>query len=273
MRTTALAAAVIASIAALALPQAASANSAVFNDSTGETPGGPDITTVAVSDDREGVITVRADVVGLPAPRTPGAAMFLLNTDENATTGRFGGADYLVFIDYEEMSAEFLRWNGGIYAPMLRAKSPATWTTSPTSVGFVLHRENLGDIQRFELSVMVVRGEPGAFTADIAPDGGFWPYALTPEVDSLSLGFQPDQPRAGKVFAAGRGSIRLTDGSEVRPQAIRCRATLGGKVLKPVGDCRWKLPANARGKTLVVVVHAQYGGEWYEFDPWRFKVR
>jgi hypothetical protein len=245
----------------------------VFTDGTGEVAGGPDIGSVSVSTDDAGVMTVNAEIAGMPEFFTPGQVIFLLNTDGNSTTGEFAGADLVLAIDWEDPLRPIkLRWNGTEYEETSFGKSSLV-TVAVDAAGFMIHRDDLGGIDRLELGVVAGRGDPAEGLIDWAPDNGLWPYVLTePTVETLSLRFAPVKPRAGKAFAVTGGVFGLSDDSEAKPQGLRCRATLAGKELRPAGRCRWVIPKGARGKRLVVTVEARHKGRWTEFRPWTFKV-
>ena len=89
----------------------------------------------------------------------------------------------------------------------------------------------------------------------------------------MSATFVPAQPRAGKRFALGAARLRLSNGETARPDSVGCVARLAGRVVRPVARCAWKLPADARGKRLVVTLTPRYGGRTARVDPWSFRVR
>ena len=83
----------------------------------------------------------------------------------------------------------------------------------------------------------------GTTGGDNAPDIGRWHLSTAAPVR-----FTPAQPVHGRVFTVSG--------------AARCKAKLRGRPLP--GSCRWKIPANARGASLVVVADAR---------TYRFRVR
>ena len=108
------------------------------------------------------------------------------------------------------------------------------------------------------------------------PDGDdVLTYELAlPTVRSVEATFSARAPVAGKVFTVSSVRLTLTNNAEVRPQSLTCRATLAGKVLKPVARCSWRLPANAKGKRLLIQMTLAYDGQSGSLrSPFAFTVR
>ena len=91
----------------IALPTAAAApsettrvaaNSATFQDSTGEDPTAPDITTIVVANDDAGIIAFRVNVPNRPTLGQDMLFEIWVDSDNNAATGSpdLGGADYVM---------------------------------------------------------------------------------------------------------------------------------------------------------------------------------
>ena len=93
---------------------------------------------------------------------------------------------------------------------------------------------------------------------------------LKPVLDTLAAKFAPAKPKHGKVFRLATTNLRLDDGTVVKADSITCVAKLNGKRL--AGRCSWRIPANAKGKRLVVTLTAHYQGVSATFSPWRFRV-
>ena len=93
-----------------ATPAATAANEMTYQDSSGENPAAPDITTLTVSNTDAGLVSFR---VNIPNRATFSADMliaFELDTDNNATTGSPEGTDYAIEIFQGE--AALFRWDG-----------------------------------------------------------------------------------------------------------------------------------------------------------------
>ena len=252
-----------------------------YNDTVGERSDAPDIGAVAASLDGE-VVSISVSAANLPQLFEDGTAIFMFDTDRNpATGGPFG--DLAFFIDWKTLSSFVGRWSGTEYVPATKAADPSRFLVGGSSFGLMVHRANLGATDGFDFAVFAGRGSPEEGRFDVAPDRGAWSfsYAPAPEtptpaapvVEDLSATFVPAQPRAGKRFALGAARLRLSNGETARPDSVACVARLAGRVLRPVGRCAWRIPANARGKRLVVTVTPRYGGKTARFEPWSFRVR
>ena len=87
--------------AALGGSSHATANSQTFNDSVGEDPNAPDITSIAVSNDDAGLITFQVNISNRPALTPDMLLLMFLDTDNNAATGDPDslGADYAIDLE------------------------------------------------------------------------------------------------------------------------------------------------------------------------------
>jgi hypothetical protein len=254
-----------------------------YNDTIGERADAPDVGAVTASLDGD-VVSISVSAANLPPLFEDGTAIFMFDTDRNAATGGPFG-DLAFFIDWKTLSSFVGRWSGSEYVPATKAADPSRFLVGGSSFGLMVHRANLGATDGFDFAVLAGRGslEEGRF--DVAPDRGAWSFSYTapappeaptpaaPVVEDLSASFVPAQPRAGKRFALGAARLRLSNGETARPDSIGCVARLAGRVLRPVGRCAWRIPANARGKRLVVTLTPRYEGETARFEPWSFRVR
>jgi hypothetical protein len=258
---TACTGALVVSVAALA------AGSQTFVDPTGDAGAAPDITTVAVSNDDNGVLTFAVTLANPALLMGENVIAIALNTDKNLSTGSPGdGSEYAIV--FGPAGHLLVRWNGTMFAPVQ--------TTTLTRVGattVAINRSELGATSLFDFYLIA-----GTATAqDEAPNGtAFWTYQLQlkPVLDSISARFQPGAPRAGQLFTVTRVTLRLEGGQDVTPSAIRCRARLGTSTLAPAGNCRWRIPKKkSKGKRLSVTITASYQGESASFLPFTFTVR
>jgi hypothetical protein len=125
------------------------------------------------------------------------------------------------------------------------------------------------------ISVLAVGGpDPDVSPTDRAPDADSWTYTVkAPALQKGSLRFRPSTPRAGKLFAVASVTLSFEPIGAVEPKKLLCLARLGRAALKQANVCAWKLPKNAKGKTLRVSIDAHYGGSTYTLPRARFKVR
>ena len=101
----------------------AAANSQTFDDSVGEDADAPDITSIAVSNDDAGNITLLVNISNRPALTPDMLLLLFLDTDNNAATGDPDslGADYA--IQLQAGAVGLFQWNGSDYvAPPRRRR-------------------------------------------------------------------------------------------------------------------------------------------------------
>lgn len=259
---TACVATLVISMAALA------ADSQTYIDPTGDAGAAPDITTVVVSNDDDGVLTFAITLANPALLSGENAMAVLVDSDKNRATGRQqDGIDY--FIGFTAGAQGLFRWNGTTFA--------SVQSTTLTRVGastLSINRQELGRTGILDFYVAALGPAP---SQDVAPNGSaFWTYQLKlrPVLDSISARFQPGAPRAGQLFTVARVTLRLEGGQNVTPSAIRCRARLGTSTLAPAGNCRWRIPKKkSKGKRLSVTITASYQGESASFLPFTFTVR
>ena len=111
-------------VAALA-GSAQAVNSQTYQDSLGENPDSPDITSIVVSNDDTGLINWKINISNRPALTQDMAIPIYLDTDQNANTGdkQSGGAEYAIELDPGQVT--LFKWNGSDYV----VASPQTTLT------------------------------------------------------------------------------------------------------------------------------------------------
>lgn len=286
--TAALLAAAVAGFltSASASPTAHQTTIATFSDSVGESAGAPDISTVNVDLDGT-VLTLVAQVAGMPELSTDGTVMFMLNTDSNPATGRFGGADYVLFLDVKTLSGAVLQWKDGDYAAAAKVADPSRMLIGSSSAGFTFDLANLGSPKHIEFSMMVVKGTLDTGSADLAPDSGFWAFeAVVPAPPAPTPTPPPKKPEGLVVkpvigspvvtpaFVAGKRvtvTFPVSRSDTAKPLTtgkLVCDPSIAGKVLPhaesfTAGKARlsFGVPASAKGKVLKVKVTITSGGQ------------
>jgi hypothetical protein len=271
--TRALVAAAIAVIALVPLAAAASPQVKTFTDAANEKKGAPDIGKVSIYQSGA-VLYIAAEVRNMPKLMSPGFVSFALNTDGNAKTGSIRGADYIVYLDLSTGQGILERWNGKKYVAIARKADPAKTAVGKGGCGLQFNLANFGWPRSvgFALVVGKVTGASSAVT-DSAPNSGLWQYTITPQVAGFNFDFVPGAPVAGRVFAAVKPVLTLTDGTKTAATKTTCSAKLAGKPLAPTGgSCRWTVPAFSMGERLVITPTVVYGGRKVSFAPYSFKV-
>jgi hypothetical protein len=268
-----LSAAVLVATPGSALGSAArgTSNSATFNDSTGENPNAPDITTVQVSNNDAGSITFQVNIGNRPA-LTPDMALIVnLDTDSNPATGdpQSSGADFA--IQLLPGSVDLFPWAGTDYGTSVAAPS---LTYSYTNGVATIHvsANDLAHTKGFNFSVIVLSGiavdATGAadFTnavGDVAPDRGHGTYKYqvlaTLKLSVTAFTTSPKPARAGKPFSAGLAVNENDTSGPVRLGTVTCAATVAGKhiaaahkggIANGIATCVWPLPRKDKGLTI-----------------------
>jgi hypothetical protein len=267
-------------VAVIALPTAASgapsslaANEMTYQDSTGENPVAPDITTLVVSNTDAGMISFRINVPNRPMLGQDMEVDLWVNTDNKTTTGDpdLAGVDYVIQILRGE--AALFRWDGTGFTR--RFGDPSAVSLSFAYQGGATVRissSELGNTKTFRFFALVVSGlviDPvtGAIddanaVVDAAPGGaaGLYLYEVKTAPARLvvrSLKPSPAKPAAGKPFTLRLVAARSDTGAVVRNGRVTCIGRIGSARLRAqiqavqggAATCTWNLPATAKGKT------------------------
>ncbi len=113
-----------------ASPAAIAANSVTFNDSTGEDPAAPDITTVVVSNNDAGIVSFRINVPNRPTLGADMAVDVFVDTDNNTATGDpdLAGVDYVIELLQNEIN--LFKWDGSNFSRRFGDPSAVTLSFS-----------------------------------------------------------------------------------------------------------------------------------------------
>ena len=238
----------LVAVLAVGVPSAAGshaatlANSATFQDSTGEDPNSLDIGTVTVSNDDTGLVTF--DVRFVNGSIGPGTDLYIvMDTDRDESTGSPGtsGGDYS--IDWWGPSV-LAKWTGTDwdFAPSMK-----TLVTMVQPNGFIakIHPSELGDVKGFDFYVKTYRpnpNDPEDELSDWAPDWDKWGYDIKiyvpPVLTATAVTCTPDPPRAGKAMVARttvsvtRGGVQESLGPTAAVKATATIARLSVKTLE-----------------------------------------
>ena len=274
-QTLALGLVAIALIAlpAIALGSAArtATNSQSYQDSTGEDPAAPDITSIGVTNDDTGAITFQINIANRPAFTPDMLLDIFLDTDKNASTGasQFFGADYL--IELQPGAVGLFQWNGSDFVGAL-SQSSLTFSYGTTGATIRVNALDLNRTKGFNFATAIVSGlvtDPATgnvdFTNahdDIAPDTGHGTFAYQ-VITKLTLTggaftTSPTPVKAGKSFSAGLAVTESDTNAGVDSGTISCAAKIAGKavpvktkrLVDGIAVCVWSIPKTARGKTI-----------------------
>lgn len=273
---------VLAAVAALiALPLIASgalaspgsgtalaANTTTYQDSVGEDPASPDITTIVVSNDDAGTLTFKVNIPNRPQLSQDMGFFMDIDSDANQATGdpQNFGADYIVQLLLGEIL--LFKWDGTDYRISATQSSLAySWTAGPT---IRINASDLGNTRKLAFDAFAVSGiafDPttGAIDCsqchrDFAPTVGLYPFQLKiarPTLVVKSLKPKPASPTAGQPFTLRLVAARSDTGAVVQNGRATCVGRVGSakiaastqRVQGGAAVCTWNIPANAKGKT------------------------
>jgi hypothetical protein len=261
-------------LAGFLVPGAAarSASNAVsFTDPSGDSGAAADITTVDVSNDDNGLITLK---VSLPnRPTAESLAEFLvisINNDPNASNDRqgFGTGDFALFAYAQGIAIR--RFDGSRFAPFDAPSLRADYANGRLIVTF--NRADFGISSRFALYAQI-RSSDGSNVRDDAPDGsGAYTYVVTIGPPPLAAGAMTAAPRVpvhGKAFSV-RLPVTRPDNNAAVPNVdvtVRCTGRIGKKAISGRGSygggvatCTFKVPKTSRGKALKATLTLSHQG-------------
>lgn len=278
-------------IAAVALPTFASGalsapatNSVTFQDSTGEDPAGPDITTIQVSNDDTGLITFRINIPNRPTLGQDMLFEIWVDSDSNASTGdpELAGVDYVMQLLRGEIN--LFKWDGADFTRRFGDPSAVTLSQSyQAGLTVKISASELGNTKAFRFFVIAigglvvdpVTGEIDGANAhgDAAPGGGAGLYPYEVKITPATLVAKkftsvPAKPKAGKPFTLRLVAARSDTGATIQNGRVTCVAKAGNTRLKAqvarvvggAATCTWNIPAAAAGKTLRGTVSVSFEG-------------
>jgi hypothetical protein len=240
------------------------ANSVTFPDSdtAAENPANADITSVVVSNDDAANLTFRVNVGNQPQLTSSFGVRIFLDTDKNLGTGfaEYGiGVD--AFIQVSASNPGVFVWNGSSFDRKTLPSFSASYAAG--SATFRVAASDLGNPKSISFVAQTLIGTYPNIVFDYAPDnsanGGYsYDIKIAPVLTAGPLRETPRPAKAGKPFVL---SLPATESDTDRPITtgrVLCAATISGKPLaakskgiaRGAAICRFKIPANAKGKTI-----------------------
>jgi hypothetical protein len=257
-----------------AVTPAGAANSVTFQDSTGEDPAAPDITTVVVSNDDKGALSFRVNIPNRPQLTRDILLHIFIDADANPATGDPDslGADYVIELLLGEVA--LFKWDGADFTR--RPGDPPATSLNYSWAGGVTVRisaAELGNTKALNFAVLAISGlviddvtgniDDTNAKGDAAPGGatGFWHYdvKIAPtRVVFKSLTKAPATPKAGKTFTVRMAATRSDTGAPIVNGRVDCTAKAGAKSVRPKSErfvggqavCVFTVPAGTTGKIL-----------------------
>jgi len=269
-------------------PAHAAEGSASFADPGGDSGAAPDVTSVTVSNDDQGLITFRVSVPNRSALGPDEVIAIPIGTnDPNLLRGRRDdGMNFILGLAAE--GAFLLEWDG----ETMKDVDPQPGSVGGSFTGGVaavtVRQEDLApgfpdvsvpiSLNFFVLGILF--NGSNVIAQDDAPDGtAIWSYRLSEPLRLIVTNFDADKTiKAGKTLVVLLGLAHGDTGAAVRSGRVRCKAKVGKKALKgsgrfftliltingtrlesPSASCSWKIPKTAKKKTVsgtVVVVES-----------------
>ena len=274
----------LVALACAAVPAGAS-NTQTYQDSTGENPAAPDITTIVVSNDDAGMLTFQINIPNRPQYTRDQIIEVLVDTDANAATGdpQSLGADYAIELSLGEI---FLyKWDGTNFTRRV-GDPPATtliyqWANGVT---IKISAAELGNTKKFNFGVLAISGvvwdeatgnadfTNAVFDSAPAASAGLWAYEVKIAPAKLVLktfATTPSQPKAGRTYTVRMSATRSDTGATISGGSVTCTAKVGTKALKAksagfVGGqavCVFSIPSTAKGQTLRGTITITFEGK------------
>lgn len=254
-------------------PLATAANSVTYQDSVGEDPAAPDITTIVVSNDDAGMITFRISVPNRAQYTRDIAVSMLLDSDANQATGDTTvlGADYLIqlfageIIMFRYAGTPFPNW------PVAASQSSLSYSWANAIATIRVSAADLNNARRLGFALDVLSGfifddqgkadcpDPDC-PRDSAPLIGFYTYDVKitpPTLVVKRLTATPRTPAAGRPFTLRLVAARSDTGAVVQNGRVTCVARVGTarlratvqRVVGGAATCTWNIPKTAKGTT------------------------
>lgn len=272
-------------VALFAVVPAGASNTTTYQDSTGEDPLAPDITTVVVSNDDAGMITFQINIPNRPQLSRDVALDMFVDSDSNPATGdpQTLGADYVIELFLGEVS--LFRWDGTDFTRRV-GDPPATsliyaWASGAT---IKISATELGNTKKFGFNVLAISGlviddatgniDGSNAKSDVAPafSAGLYRYEVKiapARLVAKKLSTTPAKPKAGKSFTVRLTATRSDTGATIVNGEVDCTAKAGGKALKPKSEkfvggqavCVFQIPAGTQGKTLRGTIKITFEGK------------
>jgi hypothetical protein len=247
----------------------ATSGSTTYQDSAGEDPQGPDITSTTVSNDDTGLITFHVAISNRPA-LTPDMLVELdFDTDNSSSTGDskqvVPGTDYI--IQLVTGTVNLYKWSGSDF-PATTAPS-LTYAYDATGATIRINAADLGNTRTLNFAGLAVSGlttdangdlNLANAHADLTPDSGHGTFTyqvrITVSLKATAFTTSPKTVRAGGSFSVGLAATESDTGGPVAEGTVTCTARVGDTALRVkskrlvngVAVCVWVAPRTAKGK-------------------------
>lgn len=267
----------------IAAAEAVGARPFVVYDAMGDVKGVPDITSVAVARDAQDRLTFAINVFDHAAIERGEVFSVGIDADRRLATGSHG-FDVVVALGWwpGEKAPTYSAggWDGSDWQPLDVAMLAKYDEHGPR---LTVDGSELGVGRSFRFDARAEHLTASQGPLDRIPRTGLASVALRSPATIATIGrlMLPGPvllPDAGKTFRVTGIGVEVEDagidvgGITVRamgkPDKVRCTARIGRTQLRATGNCTWRVPSTARGKTLMLKLAVAYGGdEWTAVYP------
>jgi hypothetical protein len=239
----------------------ASGNSASFQDVQGDSvDGGPDLTSINISNDDSGVIHIQALVPNSTTQANGGGLGIFFDTNND------GKRDYFVWFEAGQGTGALYQISGD---QVYDVSDPNFRSSYSGGVSVTLSRSAIGagTATQIQFEVETLYNDINYYY-DRAPDSGWYQYYLgAPAAPQSHLSIplstitsKPAPPQSGARFVVSFKAQR--DGKALASGTVTCTATVGGgksfsgkgAYANGTGTCALTVPHHAGGKALVVTI-------------------
>jgi hypothetical protein len=257
------------------------AGNAAFQDAVGENPNGVDITSVLVSNDVAGLLTIRINVPSRPTFTEDMRLRVWFDSDSNRETGLtqpdVAGRDYYILWDRDGVrlfrcgassctSATPQRTLGSSY------RGGATLTISADEIKAKRLKFAVEAAAGIHFDPATRRFDVSNATFDYAPERDrFWSYTVRLGPSGLlvkTVSTTPSRAQAGKKLTVRFAVTRADTGALVSSGRVTCAARIGKRALRPSSQgfsggratCVFAVPPSAAGQALRGLVNVAFAG-------------
>src|ERR671936_2499286 len=222
-------------VAALCLTGlSAAAGSESFTDPTGDSGVAPDITSVTVANDDDGLLTFRVTIANRTALSADELIAVLIATDDPSPyTGlRFDGTNFAVVLDGTN-GPSLHAWDGVGLDPVLPRPRSVTGSFVGGVATLTVRQEDLAPgfpdlsvpVKLKFYAVAVTFAGSEAVAADRAPPSNFFAYRVAEPLRVVVTNFAPKKTvKAGKTLVVLMGEARGDTGSPIAGGDVTCQA-------------------------------------------------
>jgi len=208
-----------------------------FTDPTGDSGSGPDIATVAVTNDDHGLYTF---TIGFATPYANADTLAIaIDSDKNESTGdpQALGTDYVFVDDYASHSFDLASWQSSDFAEASHPTANVVVSSDGKTVTMSINKSDLGGTSGFNFYLVTSDGTFDTGHTDDAPSGGGSFSYSAQTVVVLSVGASHNgAAKAGGTWTVSMSAVRSDTNKTVGPEGtISCKASEGSKKLAVVG--------------------------------------